>query len=159
MKYTGPKQREKRLGYFCINNVPKGGLIKVEYLYTIDGDTAYFKVGEGGESVRFYLINTPELYNNEPYALEAREYTEKILSSAKEIYIQSDVNNLLRDKTESRRILAWVWVDKELLNYKLVREGYATVKYVYSEKSLCYKQLMKAEALAKKEKLRIHEVV
>ena len=31
------------------------------------------------------------------------------------------------------RLLAWVWVDGELLNYKLVEEGLAYVKYLYGD--------------------------
>ena len=113
IKYDGPNLKLNKK-HFCIDNIPTGGFVKVEYLNTIDGDTAYFKVGSASESVRFYLINTPELYNNEPYAKYAKEFTKNILENAKSIYIQSDPNNLLRDNTESRRILAWVLSLKRL---------------------------------------------
>lgn len=158
MKYDGPKFILNDLP-FCLNNVPCGGFVKVEYLNTIDGDTAYFKVGNSSESVRFYLINTPEIYNDEPYALFAKEYTKKVLENAKEIYLQSDVNNLLRDNTESRRILAWLWVDKKLFNYVLVKEGLATIKYVLNEDVLYLSELRAAEEDAKKEQKNIHSSI
>ena len=77
MIYDGPKLSLNDLP-FCLNNMPCGGFIKVEYLNTIDGDTAYFKVGNTNESVRLFLINTPEVYKDEPYALYAKEYTKSI---------------------------------------------------------------------------------
>lgn len=156
MKYDGPKFDPNNNLPFCLNNTPCGGYLKVEYLNTIDGDTAYFKVGSSSESVRFYLINTPETYKNEPFANYAKAYTKKVLENAKEIYIQSDVNNLLRDNTESRRILAWLWVDGELFNYHLVRCGLATIKYVLNEDVLYLKELRKAYDEAVKDKINIH---
>ena len=158
MKYDGPKLIFNDQP-FCLNNVPYGGFVKVEYLNTIDGDTAYFKVGHSSESVRLYLINTPEVYNNEPYAKYAKEYTKQVLENAKELYLQSDVNNLLRDNTESRRILAWLWVDGELFNYVLLRMGLATIKYVLNDQVNYLSELRKAEELAKKEQLNIYSSI
>ena len=158
MKYDGPKLIFNDQP-FCLNNVPDGGFVKVEYLNTIDGDTAYFKVGNSSESVRLYLINTPEVYNNEPYAKYAKEYTKQVLENAKELYLQSDVNNLLRDNTESRRILAWLWVDGELFNYVLLRMGLATIKYVLNDQVNYLSELRKAEELAKKEQLNIYSSI
>lgn len=158
MKYDGPKLVFNDQP-FCLNNVPYGGFVKVEYLNTIDGDTAYFKVGNSSESVRLYLINTPEVYNNEPYAKYAKEYTKQVLENAKELYLQSDVNNLLRDNTESRRILAWLWVDGELFNYVLLRMGLATIKYVLNDQVNYLSELRKAEELAKKEQLNIYSSI
>lgn len=158
MKYDGPKLILNDLP-FCLNNVPCGGFVKVEYLNTIDGDTAYFKVGNSSESVRFYLINTPEVYKDEPYALFAKEYTKNVLENAKEIYLQSDVNNLLRDNTESRRILAWLWVDGELFNYVLVRNGLATIKYVLNDDVLYLDILQGAQKKAEEEKLNIYSSI
>lgn len=155
-EYLGPVIDKNNKNHFCIDNMPMGGYVKVEYLNTIDGDTAYFKVGNAAESVRFYLINTPEVYNNEPYAKFAKEYTKNILENAKEIYIQSDPNNLLRDNTESRRILAWVFVDGKLLNYVLLRDGLATIKYVLNDNVMYLEELRKAEQEAKLDKINIY---
>lgn len=156
MNYDGPVLKIEDNNCFCYNNTPMGGFIKVEYLNTIDGDTAYFKVGSSSESVRFYLINTPEVYNNEPFAKYAKEYTKNILENAKEIYLQSDPNNLLRDNTESRRILAWVWVDGRLLNYVLLKEGLAKIKYVLNDDVMYLDVLRDAEAYAQENKINIY---
>lgn len=157
--YDGPIFKYDSKLPFCINNIPMGGMVKVEYLNTIDGDTAYFKVGNTSESVRFYLINTPEVYNNEPYAKFAKEYTKQALENAKEIYIQSDPNNLLRDNTESRRILAYLWIDKKLFNYVLLKEGLATIKYVLNENVMYLDELRKAESYAKEHAINIYSNV
>lgn len=156
MNYDGPVLEINDNNCFCFNNEPMGGFVKVDYLKTIDGDTAYFKVGNSSESVRLYLINTPEVYNNEPFAKFAKEYTKNILENAQEIYLQSDPNNLLRDNTESRRILAWVWVDGRLLNYVLLKEGLATIKYVLNENVMYLDVLRKAEEYAKENKINIY---
>lgn len=158
MKYDGPKLILNDQP-FCLNNVPYGGFVKVEYLNTIDGDTAYFKVGNSSESVRFYLINTPEVYKNEPYALYAKEFTKNVLENANEIYLQSDINNLLRDNTESRRILAWLWVDGELFNYVLVRNGLATIKYVLNDDVLYLDILKEAQSKAEEEQINIYSSI
>ena len=60
------------------------------------------------------------------------------------------------DSTERRRLLAWIWVDGELLNYQLVRLGLATVKYVNNDKMAYLKALKEAEKQAKKEGLGLH---
>ena len=52
----------------------------------------------------------------------------------------------------------FIWVDNELVNYNLVRLGYATVKYVASEKLRYLKKLRKAEELARNERLRVHSL-
>ena len=158
MEYKGPKLKLKDKP-FSKNLNAKGGFVKATYFKNIDGDTAVFKIDGKRETVRLLVINTPELSpNKEPYSLEAKEYFTHILENAKEIYLQSDKASTLRDTTEARRLLAWVWVDNELVNYNLVRFGYATVKYVASEKLRYLKKLRKAEDLAKKECLRIHSL-
>ena len=142
---------------FSKNLNAKGGFIKAEYFKCTDGDTAVFKINGIRENVRLLVINTPEL-EKEPYSFEAKEYLEYVLSHATEIYLQSDKKSSLRDTTERRRLLCWVWVDGELVNYNLVRLGFATVKYVQSEKLKYLKKLRKAYEQAKQEKLRIHSI-
>lgn len=92
------------------------------------------------------------------FAVEARDYLEYVLSHAGSIYLQTDKKSDLRDSTERRRLLCWLWVDDELVNYNLVRLGYAKVKYIQSEKLRYLKNLRYAERLAKEENLRIHSV-
>lgn len=141
---------------FSKNLYGKGGFIKVDFFKITDGDTAVFKINGIRESVRLLVIDTPEMVPLMPYAEEAKAFLEQNLTNAKEIYLQSDKKSDLRDKTERKRLLAWVWVDGELINYQLVRRGLALVKYVQNEKLRYLKKLRKAEQLAKSEQLGIH---
>lgn len=69
------------------------------------------------------VINTPEIHPVvKPYANEAKNYTNQVLSKAKTIYLQSDRNDSLYDDTQSHRLLAWIWADYKLLNYQLVEK-------------------------------------
>lgn len=156
MKYLGPLYTPNNLP-FELNNKPMGGFKKAEYIRTVDGDTAMFKVDNKIERVRFFVVNTKELHPIiEQYAMEAKQYTENTLKYAKTIYLQSDPADDLRDDTESHRLLAWIWVDYRLLNYLLVEKGYAEVKYVYSKKVMYLDDLYKAQAIAKSKKLRLY---
>lgn len=158
MKYNGPKLDKRKLKkHFCIDMNPSGGFIKVKYKEIVDGDTALFvftgSIKDYVESVRFNVVDAPSYYpQSEPFGTEALEYTKTILENAKDIYLESDENNNLRDDTTSKRLLAWIWVDGKLLNYLLVRNGLATVKYVISPNMKYLKELDEAEKDAIKEK-------
>ena len=52
------------------------------------------------------------------------------------------------------RLLAWVWVDGELLNYKLVEEGLAYVKYLYGDYRYT-PAFIKIESSVQKQKIKI----
>lgn len=128
--YDGPKLVLNDLP-FCVNFKPTNGFIKASFVEIIDGDTAYFKINNVIESVRFMVVDTPSIYPNiEKLGIEAKDYTESILKNAKEIYLESDSYNNLRDDTQAHRLLAWIWADGELLNYNLVKYGFATNKYI-----------------------------
>lgn len=148
MKYQGPILKLTNIP-FAINDVATGGFVKVQFKEIVDGDTAYFFIQGKEEKVRLFIVNTPEIFPNcEPYGLDAKNYSLNVLSHAKKIFLQSDPNDHLRDETPSKRLLAWVWVDNQLLNYKLVEKGYAKVQYVYHEKMLYLDDLKKAEKIA-----------
>ena len=147
---------------FCSNLLPKDGFIKAEFVKIADGDTAYFKVSGIIESVRFMVVDTPKHIVKdgddtqiEEFGPEATAYSEEILKNAKEIYLESDSGNNLRDDTISKRLLAWIWCDGKLLNYMLVRGGYAFNNYIISERMKYLDIMRKAEEDAKREHLRI----
>jgi len=116
----------------------------------IDGDTANFIVDGEEIKARFLSINTPE-YEKEEYGKEASNYTCKLLKEAKSITLEFD---LLATTDKYDRVLVWVWVDKDLLQEKLVSEGYAEVAYVYDKykyaDSLC---LVQQDAIKKKKNI------
>ena len=122
----------------------------------VDGDTARFIIGNKEESVRFLAINTPEIKHGknkaEPYGIEASNYTCKKLRNAKKIVIEYDDAAGKTDKYG--RVLGWIFVDDNLLQDDLIKNGYAEVKYLYGN----YKYtdtLKKSEKVAKKNKLKI----
>lgn len=126
---------------------------KVTLVKCVDGDTAIFLIKNQQQSTRFLAIDTPESYKRIMfYGKEASLYTCDRLSNAKTIELESDNNSFLYDKYN--RYLAWVFVDDRLLQFDLVRYGYAKVAYLFGN----YKytdDLKKALILAKREKLGI----
>jgi micrococcal nuclease len=156
--YDGPRLRNKFIKkpfWTDRQGKPLGGALKVSLAYPVDGDTAAFMVDGQIEHVRFFNIDTPE-YNRfgiQKGGKEATQFTTNMLSNAKEIYLQSDPFDKLRDFSGYKRLLAWIWVDGELLNYNLVRLGYARVGPIYADGMYYTNFLYKAEALCKGEVL------
>lgn len=128
--------------------------VNVKLKKCVDGDTARFIIGNEIKSSRFLAINTPEIKHGkkkaEPYGIEASNYTCKKLKSAKKITIEYDNNSDKIDKYG--RVLGWIFVDGELLQEDLVKNGYAEVKYLYGDYKYT-KNLQRLEKKAKKEKL------
>lgn len=106
----------------------------VEFRSIADGDTANFVVGGMNMPCRFLAIDTPETSGTtgiQPWALKAKEFTQNALENAETIIIEKDLESDIVDSYG--RLLVWVWVDGELLNYQLVEEGLAYVKYLYGD--------------------------
>ena len=121
----------------------------------VDGDTAWFEVDGESFKTRFLAIDAPEYTKKiEPWGKEASEMTCALLKEADKIELESDPN---ADRTDDYdRKLVWVFVDGELLQETLVREGLAEVTYLYDD----YKytdELFKTQDLAKEEHLGIWE--
>lgn len=129
---------------------------EVQYIESIDGDTAKFKIDGKQITVRFLGIDTPETVHptkgEEEYGKEASNYTKEILENAKKIEIEYDSNSSEKDKYE--RHLAWIWVDGILLQEKLIKNGLATtymLQYNYKYAWILQEQ----EEKAKEEKMGI----
>lgn len=107
----------------------------VEFKGLSDGDTATFVVNKLPTATRFLAIDTPEMNSStdgqQPWAAAAKAYTLNALKNAETIILEMDEESDIFDTYS--RLLAWVWVDGELLNYKLVEEGLAYVKYLYGD--------------------------
>ena len=123
----------------------------------IDGDTATFKVNGLIHDTRFLAIDTPETSHptigKEPWGMAAKKFTCDILTNAKEIIIERDPESDIFD--DYSRLLGWIWVDGELLNYLLVEESLAYVKYLYGDYEYTNAFII-AEANARKDKVKIH---
>ena len=115
------------------------------YLYDMDGDTAVFAL-DGKEVVcRFLAVDCPE-HGDEGYDA-ANSFTRKQLSSARKIVLELDPHSEEYDRYD--RLLAWVWVDDELLQAKLIRYGHASISYLFGN-YLYTDQLYRIEKKAKK---------
>lgn len=124
--------------------------IQVALEKCVDGDTARFMYKKSNIKARFLAIDTPESVHPtkkvEPFGKEASKYTCDMLSNAKKIVLEYDINSDKTDKYD--RHLVWVFVDDVLLQEELVSNGYAKIKYVYGD----YKyldELKKEEQIAK----------
>lgn len=127
-----------------------GGTFSVEYNPSlglgacIDGDTTVFAfpsevamlIESNPKRVRYLNMDTPETSGTpEKWGLLAKAYTCNRLLEAQSILIQTDPGDKLLDPYG--RLLGWVWIqdegqsDYELLNYWLVRQGLAEVKYLF----------------------------
>lgn len=127
---------------------------KVTLEKCVDGDTATFKDESGNTfKTRFLAIDTPESVHPtkevQAYGKDASEYTCDKLTNAKEIILETDEKSNKEDKYG--RYLAWVFVDGELLQNELIKEGLAKVAYLYSDYK--YADTLKSiELVAKEEK-------
>lgn len=144
------------------NNNQKTEIIEVKYSEGVDGDTAKFEMNGEIIKVRFLAVDTPESVHPtkevQAYGVEASNFTKEKLKNAKAIELEFDNNS---DKTDKYgRYLAWIWVDGELLQDLLVKEGLAKVAYLYAD----YKYtslLQESEKVAKEAKIGIwkYEIV
>lgn len=107
------------------------GIGEVEFMYTSDGDTAWFKDPITGDEfkVRFLGVDTPETHAGEdPWGLAASRYTENKLKNAKSVVLESELDisgKYSKPTTETYgRYLGFVWVDGVLLNLELVELAY-----------------------------------
>lgn len=101
----------------------------------VDGDTAKFIINNKEETVRFLAVDTPETKHptkgEEPYGKEASDYTCNRLKEGNKIELEYDDNSTKTDKYN--RYLAWVFVDDNLLQSELVKNGLAEVAYLYGD--------------------------
>lgn len=128
------------------NDAEKVGLVKIERI--VDGDT--FVLADG-RRVRYIGIDTPETkHPQKPVECFGKEATEfhKQLLLGKKVRLEKDVQEL----DQYGRLLRYVWLDDELVNEKLVVEGYA-VASSYPPNVKYQDRLNEAERKAREENL------
>ena len=118
----------------------------------VDGDTVHFDVDGKVEKVRFIAVDTLELKDKDPLAYEAKDYTCERLKAADTIELKIDP--LAKEPDKYGRLIAWVYVDGELLQKELVEKGLASVKYIYDD-YLYVDELYHLETQAKHTKIGI----
>lgn len=108
---------------------------EVKFSDCVDGDTFKVLIDEKEYSVRLLAIDTPETVKPgsevENYGKEASDYTCDKVTSANKIELEYDDGSDEKDKYD--RILAWVYVDGDLLQNELISVGYAEVAYIYGD--------------------------
>lgn len=111
------------------------GREEVTFSKCVDGDTAKFIINNKEETVRFLAVDTPETKHptkgEEPYGKEASDYTCNRLKEGNKIELEYDDNSTKTDKYN--RYLAWIFVDDNLLQAELVKNGLAEVAYLYGD--------------------------
>ena len=137
------------------NNSSTTKKIKVSLAGCIDGDTVRFNEDGSTYTYRFLGINTPEVGDNsEEYGESARDFTCEKLKNADNIYISYEKTSSHTDKYD--RHLVWVYVDDDLLQLLILKEGLAKVQYVYTKLTYLNK-LYKAENVAIKNRLGLYK--
>ena len=143
MVYDGPLLRDV---YETIDPLDaRGGYFDVDLYYCSDGDTAVFDyptdvynaIISRAKSTRFLNMDTEETFSGgeEEWGKSGSVYTCSLLESADSIILQTDPGDALTGTYG--RLLAWVWVklpgetDYFLLNYMVVKQGLAQVKYEF----------------------------
>jgi micrococcal nuclease len=90
----------------------------------VDGDTIHVQIGDRVETVRYIGINTPEIHHPtrgpEPYGAAARTANQQLVEG-RTVRLMLDV----QPRDPYGRLLAYVYVDGQLVNAELVRSGYA----------------------------------
>ncbi|MEC1158705.1 thermonuclease family protein [Cytobacillus horneckiae] len=119
----------------------------------VDGDTIKVEFTGGNvETIRLLLIDTPESVKPntpvQPFSEEAAELMRKKLIKGNVVEIEKGI--LERDKYD--RLLAYVWVDGENVNKKLLENGFARVAYVNPPNIKYLDEFKEAEKLAKTNK-------
>ena len=126
------------------------GLVPVELVKTIDGDTIKIKYEGKEQNVRYLLIDTPETNHprlgKQPFGEKAKERNRELMNSGK-LEIEFDIGGKT-DKYD--RLLAYIYIDGVSVQETLLEEGLARVAYVYPPNTRHLDAYKKAEENARK---------
>ncbi|WP_213423576.1 thermonuclease family protein [Bhargavaea massiliensis] len=130
-------------------DAPAEGLVPVELVRTIDGDTIKIRYEGKEQNVRYLLIDTPETNHpqlgKQPFGERAKDRNRELLANG-EVAIEFDIGQ----RTDKYgRLLAYVYVDGESIQEKLLEEGLARVGYVYPPSIRHLERFEQAENRAK----------
>ena len=111
----------------------------------IDGDTLVLATGQ---RVRLIGVDTPETKHPdrlpEPFGREAADFTRRLVEG-RQVRLEYD-----RERLDIyRRLLAYVYVDGELLNERLIREGLSPARTGFSYRSDMQRRFRAAEEEAR----------
>ncbi|SIT85637.1 thermonuclease family protein [Edaphobacillus lindanitolerans] len=143
------EQAEEQAGGQVPASAQSGDLIPIKLVKTIDGDTIKIRYEGKEQNVRYLLIDTPETNHprlgKQPFGEQAKERNRELLANG-EVSIEFDIG----PRTDKYgRLLAYVYVDGESVEEKLLEEGLARVAYVYPPNTRHLDRFEKAEKRAK----------
>lgn len=140
-------------------NIEKNARIPVQFSRHTDGDTSEFLLEGEKIKVRYLLIDTPESVKEntpvQPFGAASSQRTKELLTNASSIEMMLDKGEAT-DKYE--RMLAYIFVNGELLQEILVREGLARVAYIHEPSTTYLAQLQAAQTQAKQQKIGIWSI-
>lgn len=137
--------------------VPIDGRVSASVERTVDGDTFIAILEDGSrERVRMLLLDTPETKKEgtpvQPFGPEASEYTKKLLGG-KQVELEFDEEQ--RDQYD--RMLAYVYLNGEMVNEKLLEQGLARV-VVYQPNDKYIDEFREIQNKAKQQKLGVWSI-
>ena len=139
-------RKDGAVTFFC--PVEEGNVNEVIVTRVVDGDTIEI---EGGKKVRYIGIDTPETsHPSKPVECYGKEATDKNreLVEGKMVVLEKDISETDR----YGRLLRYVWVNGEMVNELLVRQGFAQVSTYPPD--VKYQQLfLEGERIAREEML------
>ncbi len=132
-----------------ITSAPQVAASDYTVVQTVDGDTIKVKMGDKTETVRFIGMDTPETHDPRKsvqcFGQQAADKTKELLLN-KQVRLESDPNDSDRDKY--KRLLRYVYLGDELINAKMIREGYAFAYTVFPFTKLDEFRSLEADARA-----------
>ncbi|MEJ8305898.1 thermonuclease family protein [Saccharibacillus sacchari] len=133
------------------------GRVKASVERTVDGDTFIAILEDGSrERVRMLLLDTPETKKEgtpvQPFGPEASEYTKKLLGGQQ---VELEFDEEQRD--QYGRMLAYVYLNGEMVNEKLLEQGLARV-VVYQPNDKYIDGFREIQNRAKQQKLGVWSI-
>ncbi|WP_299092947.1 thermonuclease family protein [uncultured Metabacillus sp.] len=114
----------------CVLKENGSDRISAHITRVVDGDTVHVTVNGKEETVRLLLVDTPETVHPtkqvQPFGPEASSFVKKLLHDA-DVELELDIGE--RDKYG--RLLAYLYVNDEMVNQLLLEKGLARVAYVF----------------------------
>lgn len=146
----------KQVAEETISPTPVGEFVAIDSV--VDGDTVKVHYKGKLETVRLLLIDTPESVHPskpiQPFGKDASLYLKALLKKGETV--QLEVGNPSRDNYG--RLLAYIWLDGDLLNERMVSYGYARVAYIIPPNTKYLDELLAAQEQAQARKTGIWSI-
>lgn len=129
---------------------------QAKVIHVRDGDTIdVITKDKKKQAIRMLLLDTPESVKKGvpvmPYGKESSTFTKRLLED-KDVTIVYDKG---QRKDNYNRLLAYVFINGECAEAKIIRNGYGIVAYVHEPNTTLLSLLQKEQEQAKKEKLNV----